>query len=493
MRGNNIKSAIDFKCLSLVVLMCLFASCHKEEPQEKTNFVFILVDDLGWTDLGYSGSDFHETPNIDAFAKTSVLFTDAYASGSVCSPSRASILTGKHPIRHDITDWIPGNDPKNRKLLGPQDLDELPLSELTLAEVLKAHGYTTFFAGKWHLGSNDYFPENQGFQTNIGGYHRGSPNSYYAPYKNPKLDDGPEGEYLTDRLTNESIKFIKERAKSDNPFFLYLNYYTVHTPIQANKKHIEKFNKKLELLEDAEVEFRDEGIAQTTVNHRNPDYASMVYALDENIGRLIQSLKDQGIYENTTIIFTSDNGGLSTLDKRLNWTGPTSTTPLRAGKGWLYEGGIRVPLLIKPAQHNNKQSVVNTPVIGHDFYPTILSQANISKPENQTIDGHDLSKLLDDESELDRKEIFWYYPHYHGSGWTPGAAIRQGNWKLIEFYESNSVELYDLSKDISEKHDLSSKYPEKVKVLVEKLQELQESMNYKEAEVNPNYAKPELE
>lgn len=490
MGNGNIKSVPGFKCLSLVALLCLFVSCHEEESQEKTNFVFILVDDLGWTDLGYAGSDFHETPNIDAFAKTSVLFTDAYASGSVCSPSRASILTGKHPIRHDITDWIPGNDPKNRKLLGPQDLDELELSEVTLAEVLKEHGYTTFFAGKWHLGKEGFFPENQGFQTNLGGYHRGSPNSYYAPYKNPNLVDGPEGEYLTDRLTSESIKFIEERADGDNPFFLYLNYYTVHTPIQANKKHIEKFNKKLESLEDGNVEFIDEGIGQTTINHRNAAYASMVYALDENVGRLIKSLKDKGIYENTTIVFTSDNGGLSTLDKRLNWTGPTSTTPLRAGKGWLYEGGIRVPLLIKPAQYDNNQKVIHTPVIGHDFYPTILSQANISKPQDLTLDGQDLSKLIHGESDLSRSEIFWHYPHYHGSGWTPGAAIRQGQWKLIEFYENNTVELYDLSKDISEKHDLSSKHPDKVKELTEKLHELQKSMNYKEVKVNPNYTSP---
>jgi arylsulfatase A-like enzyme len=473
--------------LYIILFLFFFTSCKKE--QKKTNFVFILVDDLGWTDLGYSGSDFYETPNIDSLSKKSVLFTNAYSSGSVCSPSRASIISGKHPARVNITDWIPGDDPDDKLLLGPKDLNELPLSEQTLAEILKEDGYSTFFAGKWHLGCKGFFPENQGFDTNIGGYERGSPNSYYAPYTNPKLPDGPYGEYLTDRLTNESIKFINERNNNDTPFFLFLTYYSVHTPIQPSKKYIDKFNKKLEALGNEKVKTKDEGIAQTTINQRNPEYASMIYALDENVGKLISTLKEKGIYDNTTIIFTSDNGGLSTLDKAYNWIGPTSTLPLRAGKGWLYEGGIRVPLLIKPSKYNGKQKTVNTPVIGHDFYPTILSQAKIAKPKTKHLDGYDISKLFNEDKVLDRKELFWHYPHYHGSGWTPGAAIRQGKWKLIEFYEKNTIELYDLSKDISESNNLSSVYPEKVDSLSTRLHQLQKSMNANTVKRNPKYIK----
>jgi arylsulfatase A-like enzyme len=460
------------KILHYLVLALIFISCA-EKPQ---NFVFILVDDLGWTDLGYSGSDFYETPNIDALSDVSIQFTNAYASGSVCSPTRASIMTGKHPARVNITDWLQGNDPKNEKLLGPQDLSELPLAELTIAEVLKENGYKTFFAGKWHLGGEGYFPENQGFELNFGGHHMGQPpGGYYSPYNNPKLTDGPEGEYLTDRITNESINFVKQVG--EKPFFLMLSFYTVHTPIQANKLHLEKFEQKLAGFNNKESTQRIDGNGKTTLEQRNPAYASMVYTMDENVGRLIASLKEQGLYENTTIIFTSDNGGLSTLDKKYSSVAPTAVLPLRGGKGWLYEGGIRVPLLIKPAYYHDEKRISAEQVISHDFYPTLLSLAGISPKAEQEIDGIDLKALLAGNDRLDREELYWHYPHYHGSGWAPGAAIRQGDWKLIEFYESNTVELYNLSDDISEANNLSLANPEKVILLQTRLHELQDSMN----------------
>lgn len=444
------------------------------------------MDDLGWTDLGYTGSTFYETPNIDSLSNVSIQFTNAYSSGSVCSPSRASILTGKHPARVNITDWIPGSNPKNEKLIGPVDLNELPLQEITLAEVLKDNGYKTFFAGKWHLGNEGFFPEDQGFETNIGGHEKGQPpGGYYSPYKNPKLTDGPEGEYLTDRLTDESIHFLD---KVDNePFFLFLTYYSVHTPIQPSKRHIDKFNQKLYKLKTKEVSQRIEGGGLTRLDQRNPEYASMIYTLDENIGRLIAKLKKERLYENTTLIFTSDNGGLSTLKKEYNSVAPTSVIPLRAGKGWLYEGGIRVPLLIKPANYRGGKKVSSEPVIGHDFYPTVLSQAGIIPSEKQDIDGVDLTPLLKGGEHLSRKELYWHYPHYHGSAWTPGAAIRQGDWKLITFYESDSYELYNLSDDISETRDLSLKYPDKVISLKEKLRDLQKSMDANEAQLNSDF------
>lgn len=474
----------------LLLLISMFFCCKETKNYDKEtkrqNFVFILVDDLGWTDLGYAGSSFYETPNIDALSKASIQFTNAYASASICSPSRASIMTGKHPARVNITDWLPGDDPKSEKLVGPADLNELPLKEVTIAEVLKQNGYTTFFAGKWHLGDKGFLPQDQGFDKNIGGGHMGQPpGGYYSPYENKYLPDGPDGEYLTDRLTNESIKFID--TINDNPFFLFLTYYTVHTPIQANKRHIDKFKQKLKTLDNLALLEKKEGKAMTNLAQRNPEYASMLYALDENIGKLIAKLKEEGLYKNTTIIFTSDNGGLTTLAPGYDFEAPTSVLPLRGGKGWLYEGGIRVPLLIKPANYNEQDKVVTEPVIGHDFFPTILYQAKIEIEKNLEIDGVDLTPLINGVKDFDREELYWHYPHYHGSGWTPGAAIRQGDWKLIEFYETGNVELYNLSEDISEKNNLTLEHPEKVDMLKERLHELQKSMNANKAIVNPKY------
>ena len=465
-----------------LLLLVLLSSCK----EKKQNFLFILVDDLGWTDLGYSGSTFYETPNIDLLSNESIQFTNAYASGSVCSPSRASILTGKHPARLQITDWIPGSRPKNRKLIGPSIFNELPLEENTIAEELQKNDYSTFFAGKWHLGNEGFFPEDQGFEINKGGHHKGSPpGGYYTPYKNPKLSDGPEGEYLTDRLTNESMNFLD--TIGEKPFFLYLSYYTVHTPIQPNKQYIDKFKKKREDLGIKEIAYKYEGKGVTTLEQYNPAYASMLYALDKNIGRLLAKLKNEGLYENTTIVFTSDNGGLSTLVKNGKRLAPTSVLPLRGGKGWLYEGGIRIPLLIKPSNYSGEARISKEPVIGHDFYPTIFSLAGIATDTTQQIDGVDLSPVLFENKTLDRKELFWHYPHYHGSAWTPGAAILQGDWKLIEFYDSNTVELYNLSEDISESNNLSLEFPEKTVELLNRLHELQTSMNAKTVTLNPDH------
>ena len=472
------------KLFRLLPLLMLLISC----AEKRENFVFILVDDLGWTDLGYMGSTFYETPNIDLLSQESIQFNNAYASGSVCSPSRASIMTGRHPARVGITDWIPGNDKQNEKLLGPQDLDQLPLTEKTLANAFKAANYATFYAGKWHLGDQGYFPEDQGFEINKGGHKAGSPpGGYYTPYNNPKLSDGPEGEYLTDRLTNETIQFLNEVGQK--PFFIFLSFYSVHTPIQPNKNHIDKFNKKLEQLGIDGTAIREEGNGITTLDHHNAAYASMLFALDKNIGKLVKSLKEQGLYENTTLVFTSDNGGLSTLSKSRNRKAPTSVLPLRAGKGWLYEGGIRVPLLIKPANYSGEARNSAEPIIGHDFYPTLLSMAGIEIEKNIVLDGVDLSPLIQKNKPLEREDLFWHYPHYHGSGWTPGAAIRQGDWKLIEFHESNSIELYNLKNDLSEKEDLSLRFPEKVIELKNRLRELQKSMMAKSARINPNFKK----
>lgn len=470
--------------LPLISLVGFFGSCQQETThyKKKQNVLFILVDDLGWTDLGYSGSTFYESPHIDQLSMESFQFTNAYSSGSVCSPTRAAILTGKHPARLNITDWIPGMNDDGNPLVGPIDLNELPLAEQTLPELMKANGYKTFFAGKWHLGGEGFYPEDQGFDENHGGHDKGSPpGGYYTPYKNPRLSDGPTGEYLPNRLTNESINFLEQ--VDDDPFLLYLSFYTVHTPIQESQKHIYYFNQKLSQLNPELEAIKKEKSGLTTMHQYNPAYASMVYAMDENVGRLIAALKEQNLYENTTIVFTSDNGGLSTLHEKRKRGGPTSVLPLRAGKGWLYEGGIRIPLLIKPAHSNPLDQVIDEPVVTHDLFPTICDLTQIDN-QTTTIDGQSLVSLFESAESLDRSALFWHYPHYHGSGWTPGAAIRQGDWKLIEFYEEDHVELYHLANDISESNDLSKERPEMVTELRARLKERQKSTNAQMASVN---------
>ena len=470
--------------LIAILFLFTFSSCINNSKNKSPNIIFILVDDLGWKDLGYSGSTFYETPNIDKLRNESYEFSSAYAASSVCSPTRASIMTGKHPARVNITDWIPGDNPLDRPFLGPKDLHQLPLEEVTIAEKLKNYGYTTFYSGKWHLGSKGYYPEQNGFDINIGGFEKGSPpGGYYTPYKNPKLSDGPEGEYLTDRLTSESIKFI-ENNKKDNPFALFLAFYTVHTPIQANKKHVSYFENKLNKLDDNIARTRQEGKAITLLNQVNPDYASMVYALDENIGRLIKSLKENNYYDDALIILTSDNGGLSTLRR----VAPTSVSPLRAGKGWLYEGGIRIPQLIKMPE-NNKNIKIYEPTVSYDLFPTILEFAGIENT-NQEIDGISLIPHLKTGKELNRKDIFWHFPHYHTSQWKPGAAIRQGDWKLVEHYESNKIELFNLKNDVGESKNLNLIYPEKTESLLKRLHELQKKTNANSVKINSNYNSP---
>ena len=462
-------------------IVCAFLSLN---AAKKPNVVFVLVDDLGWADLGCNGGKVYETPNIDKFAANSMRFTDAYAGGSVCSPTRAAIMTGKSPARLKITDWIPGQKPKNTKLLYPKIHNELPYKEVTIAETLKENGYKTMFVGKWHLGGENFYPEQQGFDINIGGHHRGSPpGGYYAPYKNPKMKSGPNGEYLPDRLTNECINLIEKEKDSEKPFFLYLCYYTVHTPIQASKRHIEHYNKKMkDFPSPAPIKERD---GKTLASQNNPAYASMVTAMDENVGRLLDKIKEFGLDDETIIIFTSDNGGLSTKKS----VGPTCNLPLRAGKGWCYEGGIRVPLIIHAPGVTKAGSVSNEAVTSMDFFPSILDLAGIAPQPQNHVDGKSLVKVLKENSSLNRDHLVWHYPHYHGSTWKPGAAIRSGNWKMIEFFETGKKELYNLAEDLGEQNDLASKYPEKIKELSNKMAEWRVANNAEMPRPNPNFKK----
>ena len=466
------------KKITFLFITILIFSCSNEN--EKPNLLFILVDDLGWTDVSYNKSDYYETIHIDNLSETSMLFDNAYAASSVCSPTRASIMTGKHPARVNITDWIPGLDPKNRPLLGPVDRNELPLEETTIAEVLRDNNYSTFYSGKWHLGSEGHYPEDQGFDVNIGGFEKGSPmGGYYSPYKNPRLSDGPEGEYLTDRLTLETIELIRNRD-TKKPFAAFLSFYNVHTPIQENKEFIDYYIEKLKSYENTSPETVKEGDAITLLNQRNAKYASMVHATDYNVGRIINFLKDNNLYENTLIVFTSDNGGLSTLRR----VAPTSVFPLRAGKGWLYEGGIRIPQLIKLPKQINKE-IISEPVVSYDLFPTIANVLNLNHSVSD-IDGVDLTNLFV-KKDIERDFIFWHFPHYHGSLWKPGSALRNNDWKLVELHEENKVELYNLKDDLSETVDVSNRFPEITSKLVNKLNEIKIDLGANKATINENY------
>ncbi|WP_035805154.1 sulfatase [Lunatimonas lonarensis] len=451
-------------CLLLAGL--ILVSCHTV-PEKRPNFVFILVDDLGWADIGANWPEtFYDTPNLDALARRGVRFSQAYAAHPVCSPTRAALMTGQHPNRLNITDWIPGfdRDAAIRPIITPQISHELALEEETLGEKFKEGGYHTYFVGKWHLGEEEkYWPENQGFDINIGGWSVGAPqlkegvaNGYFSPYGNPRLEDGPEGEYLTDRLTQESIRLMKESG--DKPFLLYLSYYTVHTPIQAVPRHHERYLQKKEMANLSALEgYRKEGVdGVTKLIQDNTGYASMVAAMDENVGRIMEALVELGLDENTWVIFTSDNGGLSTLFQE---GAPTANGPLRAGKGWCYEGGIRVPLLISGPGVARPGRVIDYPVVSMDYFTTMLSLAEIS---HQPHDGVSLVPLLTDPSREigDREELFWHYPHYHGSAWRPGSALRVGKWKLIYYYETETRELFDLEGDPEEVNNLSDIMPE---------------------------------
>lgn len=463
-----------------------FSGCSTRK--KKPNIVFFLVDDLGWRDLGCFGSTFYETPNVDRLCAEGMKFTNAYAACPVCSPTRASIMTGKYPARLHITDWIPGrqassraNEPAN-KLVPPDFQLFMKLEEVTLGEAMKEAGYTTGFFGKWHLGQEDkYWPEHQGFDVNKGGHSKGSPpGGYFSPYKNPRLEDGPPGEYLTDRLGDETVSFIK--AKKDEPFFAYLSFYTVHNPMQGKKDKIEKYRQKAErlgLLDQPQFNENPEwaknvgrGNWKERLVQSYADYAAMVEAMDDNVGKVMNALDELGLADNTIVFFMADNGGLSTSEGS-----PTTNAPLRAGKGWLYEGGIREPMIVKWPGVVAPGSQCDWPVISNDFYPTILEMLNRPLKPEQHMDGVSLVPLLKGRPNLDRDELYWHYPHYSNQGGKPGGVIRKGNFKLIERYETGQLELYNLKEDISEKNDLAAQMPEKAQELLTLLRKWREKVD----------------
>jgi arylsulfatase A-like enzyme len=469
--------------IAALAISLFFSVCNTAAASHKPNIVFILADDLGYMDIGANNlKTFYETPNLNRLAVQGMRFTEGYAACPVCSPTRASILTGKYPARLQLTDYIGGN--RTGKLLPADYLDHLPLEEVTLAEALKKGGYITGMFGKWHLGTNTFLPEAQGFDVNVGGSGAGHPSSYFSPYHNPKLADGPKGEYLNDRLTEEALRFINANKK--HPFFLYFAHYAVHTPLQAKKEVIEKYETKAAALPPLNgPRVLPEGEQQVRQVQDHPVYAAMVQSLDESIGRILKKLDELGLTKNTVVIFFSDNGGLSTTEGM-----PTSNVPLRAGKGWLYEGGIREPLLIKWPGKIKAGVVCSTPVISTDFYPTILAMAGMRALPEQHCDGVNLLPLLKGGKAPDRKALFWHYPHYGNQGGQPGCAVRAGDWKLIRFFEDNHSELYNLKEDLSEKHDLLSQMPGKAQELNVLLDQFLRDTRATLPKANPNFKSP---
>jgi len=460
----------------LTALLAPLAALHAADaPKPKTNIILFLIDDLGWRDLGCQGSTYYQTPNIDRLAKEGVRFSDAYSACAVCSPTRAAILTGKYPARLLLTDWLPSGrwNPK-AKLREGRFVRGLPVEEVTLAEALREGGYRTANIGKWHLGSEPFsLPEHHGFDVNIGGNAHGAPGSFFFPYagdwKIPATDqravwnvlpDGKEGEYLTDRLTDEAVKFI--RASKDRPFFIYFPHYGVHTPLQAKKEVTAKY----ERIPEAERQGK-------------PEYAAMVDSIDDSVGRVMATLKELKLDENTVILFTSDNGGFYNA---------TSNAPLRANKGAYYEGGIRVPLIVKWPGVTKPGLVVNDPVTSTDLYPTCFAAAGLPARPNQHQDGVNLRSVLAGEGSLAARSLFWHYPHYneHPSS-VPSSVIRKGPWKLIETFDPEGIELYNLANDLSETKNLATTEVAKTAELRRELDAWRVAVGAERMLPNPDY------
>jgi len=450
--------------------LLLSASCSPQEASDggaavAPNVLVFLIDDLGWRDTGAYGSEFYETPHIDRLAADGMRFTEFTTASPVCSPTRASIMTGKHPARLNLTNWIGG---EQAGMLQQADyVRQLPLDEVTLGEAFQEAGYTTGYIGKWHLGETGFLPPDQGFDVSVAVNQAGQPASYFYPYHLdepsvwdvPDLQDGQEGEYLTDRLTDEALAFID--AQGDSPFFLVLSHYAVHTPLESKDELTAKYEEKAAGLPSASgPEFISEsGLGTTRQQQNHAVYAGMVQSTDESVGRILDRLDALGLSDSTIVVFVSDNGGLSTYsgDRTL---GPTSNLPLRAGKGWLYEGGIRAPLIIRWPGEAGAVGVSETPASSTDLYPTLLEMAGLGRRPEQHVDGVSLAPILRYSGELGREALFWHFPHYHGSGNRPSGAVRVGDMKLIEWFEDGRVELYDLASDPGETDDLSAAMPE---------------------------------
>lgn len=449
------------------LLLTLVAGIGQVHAHPPPNVLLVLADDLGWTDLASYGSDLHETPHLDRLAREGVRFTQAYAPSPVCTPSRASLLTGLAPARLRMTVWSEGalSPPTRHRLREAPSHPNLPHTHTTVATRLQGAGYLTALVGKWHLGNADHAPETHGFDVNIGGTHWGAPQSFFWPYRGrgrfgaefryvPHLDFGQPGEYLTDRLTDEALRVIDHAARSRQPFFLLLAHHAPHTPIEAKEPDIAHFQARL----------------RPGLIHRNPVYAAMIRSLDDSVGRLLAGLETRGLHTNTVVLFASDNGGYLGTDRRQSIP-VTTNAPLRSGKGTLYEGGLRVPLLVRWPGVTPPGSTCRQPVLLTDLAPTLATLAGLPAPTDPPADGLDLSPLLRNPSRTLRREtLFFHYPHYyHAPPSAPASALRSGPWKLIEHLEDQRLELYHLDDDPSETRDLAADHPATVSDLRQRL------------------------
>ncbi|MEZ6133406.1 MAG: sulfatase [Pirellulaceae bacterium] len=449
---------------------------------KRPNIVLILVDDMGWSDLGCYGADLHETPQLDQLASDGVRFTNAYAM-PVCSPTRAALMTGRHAARVHMTIWSEGalRGPLDQKLLQGESLHSLPHSETTLAKHLQDSGYLTALVGKWHLGDSDHYPETHGFDINIGGTRWGAPQTFWWPYRGsgrfgsefryvPHLDFGEPGEYLTDRLTNEALQVIEHAG--DQPFFLYLSHHAPHTPIEAKPDDVAYFAAKL----------------RPELNHQNAVYAGMIKSIDQSVGRVLAKLKERGLDKNTILVFASDNGGYIGIDQRAGQTVPaTNNAPLRSGKGSCYEGGVRVPLIVHWPSVTIPATTCTEPVVIMDLFPTLLGAAGLKPPADTILDGLDLTPLLKDPTaQLERDALYFHYPHYYPTT-TPVSAIRAGDWKLLEYLEDDRIELFNLGMDLGETTNIAEKQPALVNELRERLHRWRAETGASMPQANPAY------
>ncbi|MDC2888545.1 sulfatase [Psychrosphaera algicola] len=476
---------------------CLSQPTTEIETKKKPNVLLILVDDLGWADVAaYNPDTLYSTPSMDKLASEGLLFTDGYAASPVCSPTRAALITGKHPTAIGTTDFFRNKSRRHKyregKFKPASFVEKLPEQGSTIASVLKGEGYQTAFIGKWHLGQTEQmWPEFYGFDVNIAGHAAGSPSGgYFAPYKNPRLTSGPDGEYLTDRLTNEAINLVDGYAKSDAPFFLMMSYYSVHTPLQGPKKLVNKYRERFSQLDKTPEFAQVEQIWPTDkpqlnrVVQTNPTYAAMVEKVDENIGRLVDSLKAKNLRDDTIVILLSDNGGLSIGEAH-----STSSLPLRGGKGWLYEGGIRVPFIISvPGSESNGKST-SVPAISMDISATLYDLIGIDAKRVGPIDGESLLPVINGETNSAERPLFFHYPHYSNQGGFHRAVVRLGDWKLIERFEDGKLQLFNITKDKAETTDLAAEYPTKVAEMKKTLHQWYQQNDAKFLRENPKAPK----
>ncbi len=459
-----------------ILLLLGHVSCNLSKgtkDKQKPNVVFFLIDDLGWKDLGCYGSEVYETPGIDKLAADGIRFTNAYAAHPMCLPSRVAIMSGKYPSRLGV----PGG--KHGKGHSP-----LPLEEVTIAEALKQHEYHTFFAGKWHIGKENAYPQHQGFDINLGGHAKGEPATYFYPYQIgdkvtnvPDLEGGEEGEYLTDRLTDETIRFIKQ--KKDQPFFVFLSHYAVHIPLEAKDSLLKYYQAKMDTFNFRGEAWQEEGPADRKMHQDNPIYAAMVASVDESVQRIRNTLIDLELDDNTIIVFTADNGGDACKKNQNGYS--TSNVPLRAGKCWMYDGGIRVPLIVYQPGSKMNGSVSEHLSTGVDHYPSILEMTGMPLLPDQHVDGISYARVLNEQEVPPRKPIFWHFPNLTLFDWVVGSenasAIFDGEYKLIEYLDNDYTEMYNLKEDISESHNLVGSLPAKTEELYNQLLQWRNEVN----------------